>query len=179
MVFLYIGYPLKDFLLNYLEDEFTARKVAGIFVRVLILIILFFLIKKNNLFYKIGLNNLGKFRNIKAMFIPLGCFLIFIINIPWYTYNADLKHYILFFFSVFLVVVLEELFFRGLIFNLFYKNLKSYKNSTIISSIIFGLIHYFNLFSQPENVIGITKQVFFAFSLGVFFCGLFIRTGNI
>ena len=51
--------------------------------------------------------------------------------------------------------------------------------AAFVSSSLFGIVHFVNLFSQPDNFIGITSQVFFALSIGVFFSGLMVRTENI
>jgi membrane protease YdiL (CAAX protease family) len=81
------------------------------------------------------------------------------------------------------VGILEEFVFRGIVFPLLIKSFQNKKNvllwAAFISSFLFGSIHYVNLFEQPGNFVGITSQVFFATSIGVFFCGLMARTGNI
>ena len=49
----------------------------------------------------------------------------------------------------------------------------------LISSLLFGLVHYFNLLRQPDNLAAVNGQVIIAFCLGGFFAGLFLRTGNV
>lgn len=174
-----LGYPFKDFLLNYTEDIFIATKTSGFTVRFFLIFLLIKLIKKENLCMSIGLNNLRKIKNIQALFIPFIVFSLYIFSNPWKSYNAEIEHFFLFFNSVLIVAIFEELLFRGFMFNFFYKQFKSNIKSALVSSFIFGFVHYLDLFSQPENIIGITKQVLIAISLGMFFCGLYLRTGNI
>jgi membrane protease YdiL (CAAX protease family) len=102
----------------------------------------------------------------------------------WSTYlNSNIELLILFSLSVSVVGIVEEFVFRGIIFPLFIRSSKTTDRpiliSAVLSSLMFGIVHFFNIFSQPENIIGITSQVFFATSIGVFFCGLMVRTGNI
>ena len=76
----------------------------------------------------------------------------------------------------------EEFIFRGVAFPILIKafnNKNAILISAVLSSFIFGLVHYVNLIGDPDNFAGITNQVFFATSIGVFFCGIMVRTENI
>jgi len=74
--------------------------------------------------------------------------------------------------SAFFVGLAEELAFRGFLFPYMAKYTGNILLSMVIASLIFGLSHYINLFKHPENIYGINTQVVFAFSMGMFFCGL-------
>jgi len=141
------------------------------------------LIKKFHLLDFTGLKSWRKYKNIQAVFIPL-VFVTVGIAANWNTYvNTDLRILLLFALSTMAVGIFEELAFRGTILPLLILSFANTKQpilkSAVLSSLMFGLVHLINLFSQPENVIGIISQVFFALAIGVFFCGLMVRTENI
>ena len=156
---------------------------SGVAIRIILIIAVVLLIQKFKTEKFIGLTSWRNFKNLQAVLIAM-VFIIMGILSNWDTY-LNSSNYLLLLFAIYTIVVgiLEELFFRGTIFPLIIKSFAKSKQplliSAIFSSLLFGLIHYVNLFSQPENFIGITSQVFFATSIGVFFCGLLVRTENI
>lgn len=82
--------------------------------------------------------------------------------------------------STYLSALTEEITFRGLVLPIL---LKKEKNSLIkpvlVSSVLFGLIHFMNLINEPDNQIGITFQVIVATMLGIVFCYVMLRIRNI
>lgn len=183
MSFLWLEKPLREYLSIYLLDEQTAKQVSAIVVRTILIIVVFNLIKKFKHINFTGLSNWKRFENIQALGITT-VFIMIGLSQNWNTYqNTEFELLILFILSSLSVGVVEEHAFRGTILPLLIKTFKSAKKpvlvSAVLSSAMFGLVHFFNLFSQPENLNGITSQVFFATAIGVFFCGLMIRTENI
>ena len=82
--------------------------------------------------------------------------------------------------GAFAVGLCEELVFRGAAFNglrtLWPEEKKAALRAALISSCVFGLIHLFS----PEPTWGETLlQVVFAFSAGVYLCGVFIFAGTL
>ncbi|MBD9366548.1 CPBP family intramembrane metalloprotease, partial [Leuconostoc mesenteroides] len=75
----------------------------------------------------------------------------------------------------------EEYLVRGYLFNLIQRFLKKYNNklliTSIVTSIIFGLLHLFNLGSGTAE--GVAQQVFYAFCIGLFFSLVKIITNSI
>ena len=156
---------------------------SGITLRLIITITLLWIIKKNHLLNFTGLRSWTKFKNLQAIAIALVIILMGIIS-NWQTYSdTRFNLMLLFILSTLLVGVTEELVFRGVIFPSFIQILKKGKYpilaSAVSSSLIFGLLHFLNLFGQPDNISGITSQVLFATVIGVFFSGLMVRTENI
>lgn len=181
--FLWLEKPLREFLSENLFDAQVAKQISGISIRIILIAIIFSLIKKFQLLDFTGLNLWRKYKNIQAVFIPL-VFVTVGIAANWNTYvNTDLRILLLFALSTMAVGIVEELTFRGTILPLLILSFANTKQpilkSAILSGLMFGLVHLINLFSQPENIIGITSQVFFAAAIGVFFCGLMVRTENI
>ncbi len=175
--------PIREWL-EYFEIEYrTAKFISGSIVRLLLITVAIGLIKKLKTVSFCELNQWRNVKNIHAVFIA---FVFITVGVA-----SNLNHYLnvtsllLFLFIIMnlCVGILEELVFRGLVFPLMIKAFKDNKNaiilSAIISSLMFGAIHFINLFSEPNNIVGITSQVFFATAIGVYFCGLLVRTENI
>ncbi len=181
--FLWLEKPLREFLSLVMFNDFEAKQISSIVIRTTLILVAAVFIKKLNLKEFTGFNSWKNYKNIQAIFIPLTFILMGLVS-NWNTYsNTASKMLILFVLSTLVVGIVEELVFRGTIFPLFIKSFSDKRRpiliSAVLSSLMFGVVHYVNLFSQPENLIGITSQVFFALAIGVFFCGLMTRTENI
>lgn len=78
--------------------------------------------------------------------------------------------------GAFSVGLCEELIFRGVIFNKLQELLSGRKNvflvSALVSSCVFGLVHFENLIEQ--TFISTVMQVYFAFATGLCFCGIYL-----
>jgi len=180
---LWLEKPLRSILLSYDIEFYKAKYSAGISVRFCLIILSLLLIRKLNFIKFTSLDNPKNLSNIQSLIIPLVFISIGLLG-SWGNYvNAGALKLLLFTLSVLSIGILEELFFRGIIFPLCIKAFKNYKRAILIAAILssscFGIIHFVNLFSQPDNLLGITSQVFFALSIGVFFSGLLVRIGNI
>ena len=175
--------PLRELLIKCMVDELLAKFIAGIIVRLLLLCFVIYLIFKLNLNKFTGLDSKMQMKNLHAALIALAIIVIGILS-NWKIYSSiDLTKLILFITSVITIGFFEEFVFRGMVLPLFIKSLHEKKQvlylSVILSSFLFGSIHFINLLSQSGNLGGITSQVFFSFSIGVFFGGLMLRTENI
>lgn len=174
-----------EWALNYYTD-YTLHNhfLAGIISRLPIIALAIYLMRRFgfqriNGFYPQGL----RLRNLQALIIPFGI----VIAAGYSKYEvyraAEPGLLALFALSVLVIGIAEECLFRGVILPLIVRSRAEKKDAVLIavllSSLLFGLIHYFNLISQPHNFSGVTSQVIFAFSLGVVFAGLFIRVENI
>lgn len=181
--FLWLEKPFREFLSQDLLDLQFAKQVSGIIVRLMLIILAIVAINRLQHFRFTGLNRWKNVKNIRAIIIPI-IFIVLGVSSNWSTYSqAETKLVLLFAISTMAVGFVEEFVFRGAIFPLCIKAFKKTNRpivlSAIVSSLMFGIVHFVNLFSQPENIMGITSQVFFATSIGVFFCGLMVRTENI
>lgn len=175
--------PLREHLIASDIAALNARLIAGITIRLIIISLSLWVIWKLKLRRYNGLEKNTKIKNLQSLLIPF-LFILMGLTSNWNTYiNTELNILFLFIASVFIVGFAEELIFRGTILPLFIKYFKNRKNalflSVIISSSIFGFIHYLNILKEPDNFWGITHQVFFAVSIGVFFGGLMLRTKSI
>lgn len=82
------------------------------------------------------------------------------------------------------VGVFEEFLFRGFLLNILLKKFrnKNHKNKMVaimISSVLFGIVHLLNLFSEPQMLVSTIDQVFYSIFIGVFFAAIYLRTNNI
>ena len=180
---LWFAKPLEEYLSRELFEERIAKKISGIVVKLILIALMIGLIRKIRLLDFSGLSRWKEFENKQAMLIPLAIIGMGIFG-NWRAYlDTDTTFLLLFILSTLAVGVVEEFTFRGLIFPLFIRYFKNLNRpiiiSAVLSSLMFGLLHFINLFSEPENISGVTSQVIFATSIGVFFCGLMLRTKNI
>lgn len=183
VAFLFLVHPLRSLIGDFINDYSKVKLATGIIVRSVLLIILLWVINEFQFNQFNGLVKNSKISNRKILLLP---FLIvsvgFISN--WDVYaNSDKTLLFLFVISVLLVGLVEEITFRGIILPLFLRGFNDNKSVLMIgitlSSIMFGIVHYINLFRQPNNIDGITFQVLLAISIGFVISGIFLRTGNI
>lgn len=82
------------------------------------------------------------------------------------------------------VGVFEEFLFRGVVLNILLKKFrrKNHRNKMLaimISSVLFGMVHLLNLFSEPQMLVATIDQVFYSIFIGVFLAALYLRLNNI
>lgn len=95
--------------------------------------------------------------------------------------NFSAMHHIIFYFVLAsLIGIAEEITFRGMVLGSFIHNWRG-KNpilgGVLLSSLIFGLTHAVNAFSQP--LINTIVQIVVAFSLGIILAFMYLRTNNL
>lgn len=181
--FTLLGDPLEDIFNNYWDQGAEHNMlIAGIIVRLVLIGLLFFLTRKMGFYSFNGFRRKVFVRNKSVLYLP---FLIVIagILINWEIYvGANDLHLTLIVISVLCVGMAEELCFRGLILPLSINAFKNKNNALylglILSSVLFGLVHYTNYF-DISNFRGVTSQVIYAIAMGVFLGALMLRTGNI
>lgn len=82
------------------------------------------------------------------------------------------------------VGIFEEFLFRGLILNTFLEKMKNHQLkgkiiAIILSSVLFGLTHFLNLFEHPNMIYTSLVEVCFATFTGIFLGALYLRSKNI
>jgi len=175
--------PMKSFCSVFMESDINLSLTLGILLRVLLIIFVLFYINKLSLKRFDGLTSKTKLKNLKALVIPLVIILMGIYSNYEVYVNTDRITLLLFSVSVLTIGFAEEFVFRGFIFPVLLRTFWKFRGavylSVFISSLMFGLVHYVHLFSQPSNFSGITSQVIFAVSIGVFLSGIMLRTSSI
>ena len=102
---------------------------------------------------------------------------------PEIGFARALPRLLLFFVFNMTVGVVEEILYRGLIFNSFRKyfgeSKKGIYRAALLSGAVFGIVHLTNLIFAPELVIATITQVIYAFFFGVLFAVIYYRTENL
>lgn len=181
--FLWLAKPLREYFASTILDESKARLLAGTLVRLVLVGFTIMWIRRFKHMRFVGMHTILKVKNAQAVLFAL-CLIVMMFASNWSVYlDADGLTLLLFMVSVLLVGLFEELLFRGVLFPLLIKALAGCKNPLVLaaisSSLLFGVVHFVNLFSQPDNWSGILSQVCFATAIGVYFSGLLLRTENI
>jgi membrane protease YdiL (CAAX protease family) len=183
MGLLWLGKPLREYFDLYSDNNIQNQLLAGVIVRTVLLIILLVLVKRFNLLQFNGLNKPFSVQNPQALILSVGILSAGAFS-NWDIYvHADTLLFVLFTLSALLVGLVEEISFRGILFPML---IRAHANSryvlytsAVLAALIFGIVHFINLFREPDNIWGVTRQVLFALCIGVFFSGLLLRTGNI
>lgn len=179
VLFLLIEKPLEWWLLDRGIEPVRADLLDGIIVRLIMTGLLMWALFRYGFGPVNGLYPRLQIVNTQALVVPfLIVGLLCLGNLETYR-SADGEVVVLFALFVLLVGLVEELTFRGMILPLLIRRGWGLTGAVLLSSLLFGVIHYFNLLRQPDNFAGVNGQVIIAFCLGGFFAGLFLRTGNI
>lgn len=189
VLFLALVPPLRSILGELIEDEKAVRMAAGIIVRFIMFIILVYMIRRFQFqkFIGIGIGiGIGKgfhLRQSLVLLIPMVFIIMGIISDFDIYINAGSSLLTLFLIEHFFVALIEEMAFRAIILPLVIQIRANKKRlllvSVCITSLIFGVLHYLNLFREPGNFSGITAQVVFASAIGIYLGGLLLRTRHI
>lgn len=178
-----LALPLRSFLGQFLANENELKLVAGILVRLVMFGVLIYVIKRLGLTEFLGLKTGFQLDQFQAIVIPLVIVSMSILGDLTPYKNAGFSLLGLFLLGNLLVALIEEFAFRAIVLPLILK-VRSNKRrfllfSVVLSSAIFGVLHYLNLFREPDNFSGITSQVIFATCIGIYLGALFLRTRHI
>lgn len=187
VLFLALVLPLRSILGDYIEGEKTVRMASGIIIRFIMFAILVYIIRRFQFEKFIGIGtDIGKefyMRQSIVLLIPMVFIIMGIISDFDVYVNAGSGLLTLFLIEHFLVAVIEEMAFRAIVLPLVIQIRANKKRlllvSVCITSLIFGVLHYLNLFREPGNFSGITFQVVFASAIGIYLGGLLLRTRHI
>lgn len=167
-----IGFSLGDFVSSIIK----INKLFTLIIGIIISLILLFFLKKYNLLSTYGLKKSDIHPKLMLFYIP--CFIMLILNLYLgVTLNFSPLETIFYILSMFLVGFLEELIFRGLLFNTMKKD--SLQVAIIVSSITFGIGHIVNLFNGSSNIILTILQIIYATSAGFMFVMIYYRSNSI
>ena len=157
------------------SSDLLTKYSIGIGVRVFGCLLLLFIMKKMRILEQFHDKVTWKTVAITWMF-----YLYIIFNFEYSGLNGNTWIIVMaMIIDALLVGLYEEFVFRGFVLNIFIKRWgKSHKGvvtSAYLSSIIFGLVHLFNLFSGA-GVVEVCVQVVYATIMGIAFSALLIRT---
>lgn len=173
-IFIYVlGFSFGDYLSSLININKLFTLIIGIFLSLILLLFL----KKNNLFTTYGLNKTNISSRYMLFYIP--CIIMLSSNMMFgVTLLYSPLETILYILSMFCVGFLEELIFRGLLFNSMKED--NLKVAIIVSSLTFGIGHIVNLFNgSSSNIILTLLQIIYATGAGFMFVMIYYRSNSI
>jgi membrane protease YdiL (CAAX protease family) len=133
--------------------------------------------KRNDLFQTFGLCKGSVSPSQLLWYLPLAAL---ISNNLWFglRWNLPLHETLFYIASMICVGFVEEVIFRGLLFNAMCKD--GLKSAVIVSSLTFGIGHIVNLFNgSGAQLLSNLCQVGYAAAVGFLFVILFLKTGSL
>lgn len=160
-----------------LSASIGIEKIITLPIATVLSILLFVFVKKNGLFEKYGLCK-SKIPAKKMMYyFPI---IVLLTANLWHgvRMNLSIVETIFYVGSMLCVGFLEEMIFRGLLFNAMLKD--SVKTAIIVSSITFGMGHIINLINgSGAELIPNLMQVVYASAVGFMFVMIYYRTKSL
>lgn len=172
-----ITYVVLMSLADNLSSLIKINKLFSLIVGFLLSLILILFFKKYNLFKTYGLCKPAIRPKNLLFYIP--CIILLSANI-WFgvKLNYNITETILYIFTMFCVGFLEEIIFRGLLFNTMKKD--NLKVAILVSSLTFGIGHVVNLFNGSGiDVLSNVLQIIYATSAGFMFVMLYYKTNSL
>ena len=172
-----IAYCILASIGDNISDELGIAKVITLPILLVLSVILFLFIKRNNLTEKYGFCKADIAASKMLFYIPV---IILLTANMWHGFrvNMSLLETILYILSMLCVGFLEELIFRGLLFNAMLKNGKN--SAIIVSSVTFGVGHIINLINgSGAELLPNLLQVVYAIAVGFMFMMIYYRTKSL
>ncbi len=172
-----IAYCILASIGDNISDELGISKIITLPILLVLSLILFLFIKRNNSTEKYGFCKAGIAASKMLFYIPV---IILLTANMWHGFrvNMSLLETILYILSMLCVGFLEELIFRGLLFNAMLKNGKN--SAIIVSSVTFGVGHIINLINgSGAELLPNLLQVVYAIAVGFMFMMIYYRTKSL
>ena len=172
-----IAYCILASIGDNISDELGISKVITLPILLVLSVILFLFIKRNNLAKKYGFCKADVTASKMLFYIPI---IILLTANMWHGFrvNMSLLEIILYILSMLCVGFLEELIFRGLLFNAMLKNGKN--SAIVVSSVTFGVGHIINLINgSGAELLPNLLQVVYAIAVGFMFMMIYYRTKSL
>lgn len=172
-----IAYCVLASMGDNLSDTFGITKVITLPILLLLSVILFLFIKRNDLTEKYGFCKAAVAASKMLFYIPV---IILLTANMWHGFRLNMSPFetILYILSMLCVGFLEELIFRGLLFNAMLINGKN--SAIIVSSVTFGVGHIINLINgSGAELLPNLLQVVYAIAVGFMFVMIYYRTKSL
>ena len=153
------------------------EKSVTLLIGALLSLILIVFLKKNDLFKEFGLCKSEASARSMLFYLPI--FVMLTANL-WYgvTLNCGALETVLYILSMLCVGFLEEIIFRGLLFNAMRKD--NVKLAVIVSSVTFGIGHIINLINgSGAELVPNLLQVVYATAAGFMFVMIYYKTKSL
>ena len=172
-----VAYIVLMSLGDNLSDMIKISKLITLPIALLLSLILFFFITNNKLLKTYGLQKAKVHPKKMLFYVP--CIILLTANL-WFgvKLNYTPLETVLYILTMFCVGFLEELIFRGLLFNTMKKD--NLKTAIIVSSLTFGIGHIVNLFNgSGADLLPNILQVIYATSAGFMFVMLYHKSDSL
>ena len=172
-----IAYCVLASMGDNLSDTLGITKVITLPILLLLSVILFLFIKRNDLTEKYGFCKADVAASKMLFYIPV---IILLTANMWHGFRLNMSPFesILYILSMLCVGFLEELIFRGLLFNAMLINGKN--SAIIVSSVTFGVGHIINLINgSGAELLPNLLQVVYAIAVGFMFVMIYYRTKSL
>ena len=172
-----IAYVVLASIGDNISADFGIDKIVTLPILIALSAILYFFVRKNGLTEKYGL---CKPRLPAAKMLFYAPLLVLLTANLWYGIGMNLSplETVLYILSMFCVGFLEEMIFRGLLFQAMVKN--GVRAAIIVSSVTFGIGHIVNLFNgSGAELLPNLLQVVYAIAIGFAFVMIYCRTKSL
>ena len=172
-----IGYVVLASTGDNISADLGIGKLVTFPILVALSVILYFFVKKNGLTEKYGLCRPRLPAAKMLYYVPL---LVLLTANLWYGVAMNLSplETVLYVLSMFCVGFLEELIFRGLLFQAMAKD--GVRSAIIVSSVTFGIGHIVNLVNgSGADLLSNLLQVVYAIAIGFAFVMIYYRTKSL
>jgi len=160
-----------------ISADLGIEKIVTLPILIALSAILYFFVRKNSLTEKYGLCKPQLPAGKMLFYIPI---LVLLTANLWYGIGMNLPpvETALYVLSMFCVGFLEEMIFRGLLFQAMAKN--GVKSAVIVSSVTFGIGHIVNLFNgSGAELLPNLLQVVYAIAIGFAFVMIYCKTKSL
>ena len=160
-----------------LSDVLGISKVITLPVLLVLSTVLFLFVKRNNLTEKYGFCKANVAASKMLFYIPV---IVLLTANTWHGFRVNMfpLETILYILSMLCVGFLEEVIFRGLLFNAMLPNGKN--SAIVVSSVTFGIGHIINLFNgSGAELLPNLLQVVYAIAVGFMFVMIYYRTKSL
>ena len=160
-----------------LSTTIGISKIVTLPILIALSAVLFAFVKKNGMEKKYGLCKPQLSAASMLFYVPL---IVLLTANLWYgvALNTSLPETLLYVFSMLCVGFLEEMIFRGFLFQAMAKN--GVKSAIVVSSITFGIGHIVNLINgSGAELLSNLLQVIYAVAIGFTFAMIFYKTKSL
>ena len=172
-----IAYVVLASAADNISADLGTQKIVTLPILIAMSAILCFFVRKNGLTEKYGLCKPQLPAGKLLFYIPL---LVLLTANLWYgaAMNLPPLETVLYVLSMFCVGFLEEMIFRGLLFQAMAKD--SVRSAVIVSSVTFGIGHIVNLFNgSGEELLPNLLQVVYAIAIGFAFVMIYVKSKSL
>ena len=172
-----IAYIVLASMADNISADFGVEKIATLPILAALSVILYFFVRKNGLAEKYGLCKPQLPAGKMLYYIPL---LVLLTANLWYgaAMNLSPLETVLYVLSMFCVGFLEELIFRGLLFQAMARD--GVKAAIIVSSVTFGIGHIVNLINgSGADLLSNLLQVVYAIAIGFAFVMIYVKSRSL